>query len=246
MLQCATPLERSASVGREGPPVSAAGRYSTCCAKVGPAMHSVSDSTSLGLLRGLLAGGALALALVLTFLAGAEPMLVLGQLVWVLGVLMMLIHGTWSLLEGLRSKRTWASTRASIAMCASFITAAALGISVLGRLHTAMLGEVPTRLAPLIDAIERHTRERGSPPPTLQALLPHYIASLPDPGLHSAERIEYVAASAYNGATSWQLRLNASLGLSAMVLVYPPQSAAAAWPESRVADHNGWSLVYFD
>jgi hypothetical protein len=82
------------------------------------------------------------------------------------------------------------------------------------------------RATPIVDAIERYSKEKGQPPPSLEELVPDYLPSIPATGVGSAREFRYIAgeqAEGQYGGNPWVLELAVGTGfLNWDILIYYP------------------------
>lgn len=79
------------------------------------------------------------------------------------------------------------------------------------------------RSQPLVDAITQYTKDNGAPPPSLAALVPTYISSIPDTGMGAYPKYEYSIDPSYWHGNPWVLYVSTpNIGLNFDRFVYYP------------------------
>lgn len=102
--------------------------------------------------------------------------------------------------------------------------------------------------APLVDAIDRYTRDHGAPPDHLEALVPRYLSAVPWTGLVAFRSFEYDVCEPRRcaGDTPWELRVLVSRGMINWdVLVYWPTHEYPEQMHGGVVQRMGdWAYVH--
>lgn len=105
------------------------------------------------------------------------------------------------------------------------------------------------RAQPLIAAIAAFERDRGAPPPDLEALVPDYLPTLPGTGLGACPRFDYSRDPAVGTtpAPAWQLQLSCAELMDVDLFTYWP---GQHYPERMfgrtVVRHGAWAFVHRD
>jgi len=79
------------------------------------------------------------------------------------------------------------------------------------------------RSQPLVDAITQYTKDNGAPPPSLAALVPTYISTIPDTGMGAYPKYEYSIDPSYWHGNPWVLYVSTpNIGLNFDQFLYYP------------------------
>ena len=92
-----------------------------------------------------------------------------------------------------------------------FIVGILVGTAVGNPIRMNAYRELGERSEPLIRAIHRFEDEHGSPPPTLEVLVPDYLPAIPEAVVGGSEPYHYRAGG--SGYDQWSLRVHASSGM---------------------------------
>ena len=93
--------------------------------------------------------------------------------------------------------------------CSCFVVLALVGVRGGEVIRTSAFKNLAKRSAPLVRAITRYSAEHGSPPDSLDALLPDYLDKLPSTGMMAYPKYRYAVGSdamRYEG-NPWILRI---------------------------------------
>ncbi len=96
------------------------------------------------------------------------------------------------------------------------LATAFIGLGVTCAPHVAPQLWIPTlgrTSAPIVEAVERYTRDHGRPPERETDLIPRYLSNWPDTGYPAQERFHYERYESSQGVYTWSLRVWTGIGL---------------------------------
>jgi hypothetical protein len=105
------------------------------------------------------------------------------------------------------------------------------------------------RSQPLIEAIQAYEERNGTPPPSLEALVPEFLAGIPDTGIGLSPEYEYIvggkAMSLYHN-NRWVLQVVVpGFGVDSEVLLYYPKQNYPTYGRfGRFKQVEDWAIVY--
>jgi len=116
-------------------------------------------------------------------------------------------------------------------------------------MRTRAFATVPTRMQPLVEAIERYEAITGHPPGDLSCLVPDYLPAIPTTGIPAYPEVRYYRNDSpadddgFYG-NPWSLHGNASFGLSFDSFFYLPRGKYPAQAfGGRVVPLGTWAYV---
>jgi hypothetical protein len=118
-----------------------------------------------------------------------------------------------------RSRRSIVSNHLSIG--AGFLLGMFIGTGVGHEVRTSAYTEFGERSLPLVAAIHRYEKEQGTPPPSLDDLVPKYLSSIPETGIGSNAPYKYRV----RGEKSW------FYGTNQWVVIVPASNGMLNWDE---------------
>jgi hypothetical protein len=111
------------------------------------------------------------------------------------------------------------------------------------------LREQTGRSQPLIEAIQAYEERNGAPPPSLEALVPEFLADIPGTGMGLSPEYGYIvggkAVKLYHN-NPWVLQVIVpGFGIDSEVLLYyPNQNYPTYGPFGRFKQVEDWAIVY--
>lgn len=132
-------------------------------------------------------------------------------------------------------------------VCVMFSSVVIASFSIGRRVRMNGFRALAKRSRPLVAAIGTYERERGAPPPSLEALVPGYVPSVPTTGMGAYPKYEYLVgerAEAYGGNT-WVLRVFTPSGvLNFDRFVYYPNQNYRDTCLGRVERVEDWAYLH--
>jgi hypothetical protein len=123
-------------------------------------------------------------------------------------------------------RRTRPQSAAWLVVCTFFIPCCVGGIVLGQRVRSAGMLAFTQRSRPLIAAIEKYEQDHSVPPPTLDALVPHYLPAIPTTGMMAYPEYEYhtgVDARREYAGNPWALSVSTpSGGINFDTILYFP------------------------
>jgi len=143
-----------------------------------------------------------------------------------------------------RRSRRWAAMTVlcSITYCTAFVAALQIGRHI----RTNAFHRLAERSTPLVAAIRAYEQKHGSPPDSLEALVPEFIPSVPSTGIGAYPEYRYYLAPEHYDGNPWVLIVFTPSGVLNFdqFMYFPlgnyPRTGYGGWLE-RVGD---WAYVH--
>ncbi len=112
--------------------------------------------------------------------------------IWLALPMMASFYATPLLLLGLMPRKTREACFLSLLFILAYFGVARICISIAGDVRMDGFKALAQRSTPLVDAIARYEEESGSPPPSLDDLVPDYLPEVPSTGMGAYPDYEYI------------------------------------------------------
>jgi hypothetical protein len=96
----------------------------------------------------------------------------------------------------------------SVAYCTAFVAAVQIGRQI----RMSAFHRLADRSTPLVAAIRAYEQKHGSPPESLEALVPEFLPSVPSTGMGAYPEYQYCFAPRHYGGNPWVLIVPTSSG----------------------------------
>lgn len=125
------------------------------------------------------------------------------------------------------------------------ITLIAFGVGE--TMRDAAFKAITVRGGPLVAAIKQHQAKQGTPPGSLDELVPDFIPAIPDTGVGAYPKYEYVRnpnPAKYDG-NPWVLYVNVSTDdlMQDLLIFYPNQNYPPNPPSRNVRRFGDWAII---
>lgn len=144
-------------------------------------------------------------------------------------------------------KRTWAQLGYTAVFCVIVFVVTTLAVSGGMIIRQAGFQAIADRGEPLIAAIKHYQAEQGEPPATLDALVPHYLPSIPGTGVAAYPYYVFTTNSSPTryGGNPWILSVDVSTdNLTRDQVLYYPNGKYPSRPRvAEVTRLGDWALV---
>lgn len=145
---------------------------------------------------------------------------------------------------GFLQRSTSAFAMVCLVAAAICVGSAHEGRKLLFQVRKQVFTEMAERSAPLIAAIKSYEKDKGEPPPALNALVPDYLPAIPGTGLAAHQEYWYKKKS-WTEPNEWELSVSTGFGLGFDQMLYlPHENYPTEGYGGRLERMGQWAYVH--